>query len=463
MIALLLASCSLPPPPPVHDDSCACTVQPPGWMSRRDSIVEGAAIGLVSPFQDLFMAVEQVPRSEAGAVSLQFYLNTLHGLTPDATLHGDPTYFEISGTEGIWQDLSAEIEGMDIHKRWAVVDTGERVLIGQIWTEEDKWAAKEPTFDALLAGWTLDPVTEPLPFANAPKWIPQPTPLIEARAAHETQVKPFRYGTKPEVPPPGTGFELVKYASPVGELRAYQTLDPKDGRKRPAVIWIEGGFGGPSSAVYTDVSRDSYQTAADFVRAGLAVMAPSFRGELDNPGNVEQFYGEANDLLAAIDHVRALPWVDPDRIYVIGHSTGGTHALNAAVTTDKVRAIFSIGGRADLKAVADEGGYGNEPYDIENEREVALRSVGAWANHIAVPTWWFEGDGEYTLDGPAMAVEAQRRGKPMWHHIVPGVNHESILAPLKGILVKQILEDTGPEPAFHFTEKMLVEAVAKER
>src|SRR5437879_2540810 len=41
--------------------------------------------------------------------------------------------------------------------------------------------------------------------------------------------------------PPPQVFRVVQYEAPVGKLAAYLTPDPKDGKKRPAIIWITGG------------------------------------------------------------------------------------------------------------------------------------------------------------------------------------------------------------------------------
>ncbi len=50
-------------------------------------------------------------------------------------------------------------------------------------------------------------------------------------------------------------------------------------------------------------------------------------GENDNPGQFELFYGEVDDAVAAIDYLRSVPYVDPSRIYLAGHSTGGSITL----------------------------------------------------------------------------------------------------------------------------------------
>ena len=42
-------------------------------------------------------------------------------------------------------------------------------------------------------------------------------------------------------------------------------------------------------------------------------------------------------------------YVDPDQIYLGGHSTGGTLALLVAESTDRFRAIFSFGPVANMR------------------------------------------------------------------------------------------------------------------
>ena len=60
------------------------------------------------------------------------------------------------------------------------------------------------------------------------------------------------------------------------------------------------------------------------------MMFPGLRGTSGNPGTQESFLGEVDDVLAAADFLRKVDYVDPSRIYLGGHSTGGTLALLVA-------------------------------------------------------------------------------------------------------------------------------------
>ena len=57
----------------------------------------------------------------------------------------------------------------------------------------------------------------------------------------------------------------------------------------------------------------------------------------------EGFLGEVDDILAATDHLAALPYVDAEQIYLGGHSTGGTMVMLVGECSDRYRAIFALG------------------------------------------------------------------------------------------------------------------------
>jgi len=72
--------------------------------------------------------------------------------------------------------------------------------------------------------------------------------LRQARADHKTVlIKKIAYPGEAELPPRGD-LERVKYPSPIGNLTAYISPDPGDGKKRPAIIWKFGGFSNGISA-----------------------------------------------------------------------------------------------------------------------------------------------------------------------------------------------------------------------
>jgi prolyl oligopeptidase family protein len=145
------------------------------------------------------------------------------------------------------------------------------------------------------------------------------------------------------------------------------------------------------------------------------VMCPSWRGENDNPGKYEMFYGEVDDAVAAVEYVSRLPYVDPARIYMGGHSTGGTVALLAVEMTDKLRAAFPFGAAPDIGNVVRLGGYGNTPFNVGDRKERRLRSAIDFVSFIRTPTFYFEGadDSGYLADARKMeAWELPGRRSP---------------------------------------------------
>ncbi|MEM7013996.1 MAG: prolyl oligopeptidase family serine peptidase, partial [Verrucomicrobiota bacterium] len=244
-----------------------------------------------------------------------------------------------------------------------------------------------------------------------------------------------------------------------GDLAAVVTPDPGDGRKRPAVVWATGGFGGIGSYLWEDAPRSNDQSAAAFREAGLVLMCPSWRGENDNPGRFELFYGEVEDFLAAIDYVKKLPYVDPDRVYIGGHSTGGTMTLLAAAAGADVRAAFSFGGCPDMvELMADGEGYGNTPYPASSLRDHELRSPLRYTKFIEIPTFYFEGEDNYFYVESAHEMEriANMNDVPFKAYSISG-DHFQLLAPITKLIAEKIHKDSLPECNIDFTLSELEE------
>lgn len=264
-----------------------------------------------------------------------------------------------------------------------------------------------------------------------------PRTLSVARAGFNTKrvaAPAFESSSAPE-PPAGSPFSRVRYRSPQGSLVAYLTRAPSEGAaKRPAVLWAHGGFGG--------VGLDDLAEVQPLVDAGLVVMVPAWRGENDNPGRFELFYGEVDDALAALDHLAALPYVDAEQLYVVGHSSGGTLALLVATASDRPRGVVSLGGLADVEALVAEGGYVDPPlpFPADDPREAELRSPLRFATGIRVPTFYFEGARSAALLEGArrMEAEAKTRSAPFVVEAVLGADHFEAVQPLLGLIGAKI-------------------------
>ena len=117
--------------------------------------------------------------------------------------------------------------------------------------------------------------------------------------------------------------------------------DPKT--QQPAMVWITGGFpsGGIGESAWKAVDPKNDQSAKAYRHAGLVMMYPTLRGSYGNPGVQEAFLGEVDDVLAAVEYLSKLEYVDPKQIYLGGHSTGGTLALLVAAASPRFKAVIS--------------------------------------------------------------------------------------------------------------------------
>lgn len=167
--------------------------------------------------------------------------------------------------------------------------------------------------------------------------------LADARRGHDAGVVGrSQSDDAPATPPAGT-FNLVRYPAPPGELAAYLTPAPKGTDKHAAIVWIGGGDSAAIGDMWSEQDPKNDQSASAFRKAGIVLMVVSLRGGNDNPGEREGLYGEVDDVKAAGDFLARLPYVDPARIYLGGHSTGGTLVLLTMATTTQFRAAFAFG------------------------------------------------------------------------------------------------------------------------
>jgi dienelactone hydrolase len=287
-----------------------------------------------------------------------------------------------------------------------------------------------------------------------------PSALTKARAGHVTKLIKQESENEPAPAPPKDLFEKITYTSPAGKLAAYLSPAPKDDKKHPLVIWLVGGFSNSISEVaWEDSPIDNDQSAAAYRNAGLAMMYPSLRGGNDNPGHKEGFYGEVDDVLAAVEHAAKLPWVDPQRIYLGGHSTGGTLALLAAEAAPKgrLRAVFAFG------PAEDPADYGRKvlPYDPKDVKERRLRAPIHFLDDISCTTLVIEGENGNAESLEALKQENANRNRTLNFTVAKGADHFTILSPANALLAAKILEDKGEECAIKISGEEIVTAIAK--
>jgi len=289
--------------------------------------------------------------------------------------------------------------------------------------------------------------------APRPGEPPRAMTLPGLRKALKTTIGDGERDETPAPEPPAGELEKVYYNAPLGKNVAYVT-PVKPGARRPAIVWIHGGFNfGIDDGVWTPSPRDNDQSAANFRKAGIAEMYPALRGTSQNPGHRECFLGEIDDVLAAADFLASRPDVDPKRIYLGGHSTGGLVALLAAESTPRFRAVFAFG------PVADPRQYGKSSCVPRgaSPAETKPRAAIEFLSEIVTPT--FVIDGANGNAGVFPLMQKRIGTAPVSFLAIPNADHFNALAPGCDVVAKAILADTGDKPAIHITANDIAAAM----
>ncbi len=279
------------------------------------------------------------------------------------------------------------------------------------------------------------------PVKSKPK--PQQQTFTEARRLFTTHLVKRERDNNPPPKPPSHVFSIVKYTGPLGPMTAYMTPVPQIvTAKRPAVIWLSGGDHNSLGDHLWNAQRlENDQSAKQLREAGIVMMVPALRGGSQSPGDKEGMYGEVDDVIAAADWLAKQPHVDPTRIFLAGHSTGGTLALLVAEASDKFRAVFSFG-PADV--VGGEYARDIMPwYNRGSDKEVLMRSPAYWLKDIKSPTYVIEGTDEPSNAAALWGMEESCSNENVKFLAIKGVDHYSILAPSLRAIADKIVADKG--------------------
>lgn len=298
-------------------------------------------------------------------------------------------------------------------------------------------------------------------FAPAPAFAGYRDDFGASRAQRATVIRYESLERAPLLAPPRGVFDLITFPSVVGPLGAYVTPNPMDGQRHPAIIWLTGGETNTLGDVWSPRARSDDQSAAAYRLNGVAMMFPSLRGGNENPGQLEGFYGEVDDVLAAADWLAQQPWIDADRIYLGGHSTGGTLAFLVAEASARFRATFAFG---PVGSVTRHYGRDFVRYDLTtlplNQAidEALYRAPAYWMPSVRSRLFVIEG----TVDGNVDLLREMRESNREFQHNpniqfveVRGADHFSVLASANEVIARKILSDTGPTTTVTLTSAEL--------
>lgn len=126
-------------------------------------------------------------------------------------------------------------------------------------------------------------------------------------------------------------YRKVTYRSRVGDMDIpaylFQPIEKRGPGGHAAMIWVHGGVHGNWSASMWPFVREA-------VERGYVVIAPEYRGSTgygpEHHNAIDYGGYEVDDVVTAADYLKEnLPYVDPDRIGIMGWSHGGFITLHA--------------------------------------------------------------------------------------------------------------------------------------
>jgi len=181
-------------------------------------------------------------------------------------------------------------------------------------------AQQEPPAGGQRPNVVMDPQrASQLYVSNDPK---DHTPGTNYKTAMDAKAKSdLRY---PELCKGIIDYQKITYRSSVGDLDIpaylFQPLEKRGPKGHAAMIWVHGG-------VHGNWGLTMFPFLKEAVERGYVIICPEYRGSTGYGEKHHQAidYGglEIDDVISAVDYLKALPHVDADRLGMMGWSHGG--------------------------------------------------------------------------------------------------------------------------------------------
>ena len=164
-------------------------------------------------------------------------------------------------------------------------------------------------------------------------------------------------------------FSKVKYRSRAGDMDVpaylFAPLAKRGARGHAAMVWVHGG-------VHGDWNQAMLPFVKEAVQRGYVIITPDYRGSNGYGAahyNAIDYGGkELDDVMAAYDYLKTLPYVDPDRVGIMGWSHGGfitSHLVMREETPFKAGAaivpVTNLVFRLSYKGPNYQRSYATEP------------------------------------------------------------------------------------------------------
>ncbi len=135
--------------------------------------------------------------------------------------------------------------------------------------------------------------------------------------------------------------------------------DFDENKKYPTIVTMH-----PIGSCKEQTAGNVYGKA--LAEAGFVVLTfdASFQGESGgSPRYIENPYQRTDDVRYAIDYLETLPYIDADKIGILGVCGGGAYSLNIAMTERRIKAVVSITG-VNFGRLLRDGFAGGNPMEV---------------------------------------------------------------------------------------------------
>jgi dipeptidyl aminopeptidase/acylaminoacyl peptidase len=132
--------------------------------------------------------------------------------------------------------------------------------------------------------------------------------------------------------------EKVRYQSSDGyTISAYLYRPPNlaPGVRIPGIVWVHGGPTGQYRDMFEPFGSGGSGDAQFFVKRGYAVLHPNIRGSsgygkgFEDGNNGCWGHCDLEDVLAGVEYLKTLPYIDGSKMGITGTSYGGIMSMNA--------------------------------------------------------------------------------------------------------------------------------------
>ncbi len=231
----------------------------------------------------------------------------------------------------------------------------------------------------------------------------------------------------------GVTLHQITYASAGLRIKGFLALPPGGLSKYPAIIFNRGGSG-PRGALTPETAMPLIGLYASW---GYVVVASNYRGVGGSEGAIEEWgAGDVDDALALLPFLHGLPYVDTNRLGLIGGSRGGMMAYMMLTRTKVFKAAVTFGAPARINAV-EHSAYIRKtmvkhlaPGSVE-QVEAEKRSAVLWPQMMCetTPLLILHGTGDRRVDpnhSLYLALELQKLHRP--YRLVMYENADHVLA-----------------------------------